>query len=197
MDDEAEIVRRVLAGDIDAYEILVTRHQALVFGIAHKQAPAAEAAALAQEVFVQAFQSLASYAGRAPFAHWLAGIAVRRCRDYWRARGRRRERTAGEWGGADPQAWMEAVLAAPSREAFERETARAAAAEILEQTLACLTADDRLVVSLVYLEGRSMAEAAALLGWSQTRVKVRAHRARRRLRHRIERLALSGDQSNR
>ena len=84
--------------------------------------------------------------------------------------------------------WVEHVLAAPSQEAFEAQVAREEARESVMWALAQLAADDRMVVTLVNLEGYSVTEAADLLGWSAAKVKVRAMRARHALRGVIERM---------
>ena len=62
----------------------------------------------------------------------------------------------------------------------------AEAAAVLHATLGRLSPRDRLVLTLMYLEGCSVAEIARLVGWSQTMVKVQAHRARGRLRKLLE-----------
>jgi RNA polymerase sigma-70 factor (ECF subfamily) len=184
--DEA-VIRRVRGGDIDEFEVLIERHKRHVFAIVANHVPGDRVGEIAHEVFVNAFQSLDSWAARSPFEHWLARIAVRRCYDFWRAQGRSRETAASSLSDGQRD-WIESVLAAPSLEAFEMQVVRDEARECVQWALAQLPADDRMVVTLVNLEGYAVKDAADLLGWSAAKVKVRALRARRALRGVIERM---------
>lgn len=78
--------------------------------------------------------------------------------------------------------WMNRVLDARSQEEFDSQSARSEAAEVLEQALSRLSPKDRMVVSLVHLDGHSIQEAADLMGWTVVALKVRAHRSRTKLR---------------
>ncbi len=186
-DSDEAVIRRVRGGDVDEFEILIERHKRHVFRIVSNHVPADRVGEIAHEVFVNAFRSLDSWAARSPFEHWLARIAVRRCHDFWRAQGRSRETVISAMGDGERD-WIEAVLAAPSREAFEAQAARDEARECVMWALAQLPPDDRMVVTLVNLEGYPVNEAADLLGWSAAKVKVRAFRARRALREVIARM---------
>ena len=81
---------------------------------------------------------------------------------------------------------MDNLLADQSNEIFKREAAATEAREVLDHALGRLSAEDRLVVTLVHLEGLPVKEAAVLLGWSTITVKVRAHRSRKKLRRIIQ-----------
>jgi RNA polymerase sigma-70 factor (ECF subfamily) len=78
------------------------------------------------------------------------------------------------------------VAAAPEAVPAER------AEEVLHRLLAGLPPRDRLVLTLIYLEGASVAQAAELTGWSRTMVKVQAHRARAKLRRLVDRVLSEG-----
>ena len=80
------------------------------------------------------------------------------------------------------QAWMDHVLAAESDDQFREQTRKQEATELLQWALGHLSAENRLVLTLVHLEGYSIRDASRLLGWSMVNVKVRAHRARQLLR---------------
>jgi RNA polymerase sigma-70 factor (ECF subfamily) len=110
----------------------------------------------------------------------LSGIAVRTCYDFWRAR--RREELPVSALTTEHQAWMDHVQAAESDDQFHEQAKRQEAAELLQWALGHLSAENRLVLTLVHLDGYSVREAARLLGWSVVNVKVRAHRARHQLR---------------
>ena len=77
---------------------------------------------------------------------------------------------------------MDHVLEAESNDQFREQARRQEAAELLQWALRHLSAENRLVLTVVHLDGYSIREAAGLLGWSAVNVKVRAHRARQMLR---------------
>ena len=168
-------IRASLNGDGQAYARLVQRYQsemaAYLWHFARQREICEE---LVQNVFVEAYFSLHGHRGDAPFSHWLRRIATRVGYRYWKERARQRERpetTLADWDRL---------------QAAEDPPDPAAAAELLHGLLARLAPRDRLVLTLTYLEGRSVAETAALTGWTQTMVKVQAHRARKRLRRLFE-----------
>ena len=178
---DMEIVRRIVDGEVNAFEVLVERYRSLVFGIVLRHAPRESAEEVAHEVFVRSFQSLKTYSGESPFGHWLARIAVRSCCDFYRDRHRNFEIPLSRITD-EHQKWFDDVLAADSRDAFERSVESREAKEVLSYALDRLSPEDRMVLGLVYLDGMSTAEAADMLGWSRVGVRVRAHRAKRLMR---------------
>ena len=180
MSDDLEIIRRVLHGEIDSFAELIARHQQHVAKITNRHVPSDYVAEVTHDVFVRAYTNLSSFSGRTPFEHWLSGIAVRTCYDFWRAR--RREEIPVSALAIEHQAWMDHVLAAESDDQFREQAERQEAAELLQWALSHLSAENRLVLTLVHLDGYSVREAADLLGWSVVNVKVRAYRARQMLR---------------
>ena len=182
--DDHAILRRVRGGDVDAFESLITKYKGHVFAIVANHVPRDRVEEIAHDVFVAAYTSLPRYKASKPFEHWLARIALRRCYDFWRREKRSKEIPISAITD-EHEAWILDVRSAQSVDDFERERARGEAKEILEWALAKLAPGDRMAVTLVHLEGYSVNEAAALLAWSVSKVKVRAHRARRRLREMI------------
>jgi len=178
---DAELIARVRAGDVNAFEPLLTRHREQVLAIVARHVPAGEVAETAQDVFVRAFQSLKGYRAERPFNHWLARIAVRACCDFWRHRQRAPEAAAAGLNG-EQQEWLEQATQAAAQEAFARDTDRRRAAEVLEWALARLSAAERMTVTLLHRDGYSVRDIARQLGWTATRVKVTAFRARHKLR---------------
>lgn len=178
---DAELIAQVRAGDVNAYEPLIERHREQVFAIVARHVPGAQVAESAHEVFVRAFLSLASYRAEKPFAHWLSRIAMRTCYDFWRQQKRRPETPASVLDD-DNQEWLERAAQGLAREAFEHETTQREAGEVLDWALAQVSASDRMVLTMLHRDGHSVADIATLLGWTQTRVKVTAFRARRKLR---------------
>jgi RNA polymerase sigma-70 factor (ECF subfamily) len=179
---DEDIVRRVIGGDINAFESLLLRYKDHVLEIVRKHVPYHEVEETAQDVFVRAYQSLATFKERSRFKHWLSAIAVRACYDFWRKRYRSRELPMSSLS-EEHQKWLEGVMSDRSDQSFDDRVSQEKARELLEWALDRLSPEDRMVLELVYLEGRSGREAADLLGWSVPNVKVRSLRARRKLRH--------------
>ena len=179
-----EIIRRVLAGDADLFEELLMRYQEHVGRIVAGHVPREIVDEVAHDVFVRAYTSLPTYSFRTPFSHWLSTIAVRSCYDAWRSVSVRKEVSLSGSSDAaeEQQQWIEHVLATESKERFDVMVRQQDATNLLQGALAQLSPENRMVITLVHLEGRSVREAAELLGWSVVNVKVRAHRARQQLR---------------
>lgn len=164
-------MRRVVSGDVDAFEILVDRHTPKVRRLVARNVPSSAASEVAHDAFVAAYLSLPAYVESHPFERWLTRVVLRSCADYWRARDR--APIALDAGGIDVAA-------------LESDAAVADDRELCEWAIARLAREDREVLTLVYFEGLSMKECAAVLEWSESKVKVRAHRARLRLRALLE-----------
>jgi RNA polymerase sigma-70 factor (ECF subfamily) len=178
---DAEVIRRVLEGDVDSFEHLLNRHRSRVFGIVSRHVPPDEVEELAHDVFIRAFKSLSTFRHESNFRNWLSSIAVRACHDYWRGRYRSREIAIS--GLSQPhQKWLEHVIAEESSSSFADEINRKEAGEILKWALDHLQPKDRAVLELLYFQEYSIKEAAATLGWTQATVKVRSFRARQKLR---------------
>jgi RNA polymerase sigma-70 factor (ECF subfamily) len=135
---------------------------------------------LAQEIFTKLFSRLEQYETRAgvPFEHWVSRLSVRTCLDALRAERRRPEL---RWSDLSEEetAWLDFMVA---ETAAPPESEALGAREIVEKLLAQLSPPDRLVISLLDLQQRSVKEISLLTGWSVPLVKVRAFRARRKLR---------------
>jgi RNA polymerase sigma-70 factor (ECF subfamily) len=185
--EDAEIIGRILGGEVNAFELLLVRYQGFVRGIVLRHVPAGRVEEVAHEAFIAAYRALPAYSARSDFKWWLARIAVRRCCDFWRERERRREVLLSEVT-EEHHKWMDNILASSSADAFARAAEQKEAKEVLEHALAGSSAKDRTVLTLVYLDGYSVEEAAELLGWNTVLVRVRAHRAKARMRKAIVKL---------
>lgn len=175
-----DLVRRVVAGETERFEDLMLRHQDHVQRIVGGHVPSDRVTEITHEVFVKAYTGLGTYRSEEPFAHWLATIAIRTSYDFWRAQ--HAMDLPVSTLTAEHQRWIDLVMADRSNEGFAEQVRRREASEILQWALAHLSPENRLVVTLVHLDGYSVREAATLLGWSVINVKVRAHRARQLLR---------------
>ena len=175
------VIREVLEGDVDAFALLMDRYQRYVSLIVTKHVPRDNVQEVAHEAFVRAYRSLATFQARTPFKHWLSRIAVRCCYDFWREHYRNREVPMSSIP-EEAQPWIESLLAnrydgSPRVNAQRRE-----AMSLLRWAMDRLSPEDRMVLTLVHLEEHTTAEAADLLRWSVPKVKIRAHRARKKLR---------------
>ncbi len=177
---DSEVVQRVVGGDVNAFEILVKRHQALVLRIANRHLPGQAVEETAQEVFIQAYRSLPTFKGSGDFSHWLSAIAVRTCYNYWRQAYRKREIPFSALTEKHEQ-WLGNVMSAETVNPPVSSEYLGEARDVLEWALTKLSAEDRMVLELIYFEGHSIRETAQLLGWSVANVKVRSFRARKRL----------------
>jgi len=132
---------------------------------------------LCQMIFVKLFQNLHQYSGAVPLEHWVSRIAVNTCLNQLRA-----EKVRPELRWADLSETQVAVLENRPEAMAESETEAIASREIVARLMEALNPADRLVIQLLHLEGRSVQEVKALTGWSLPLVKVRAFRARQRLK---------------
>ena len=177
---DVEIVRQIVDADINAFELLLQKYQDHVLKIVKKHIPYDQIEEVTHEVFVKAYQSLPSFKNTSRFQNWLSSIAVRTCYDFWRKQYRNREVPISSLTERQ-QYWLDSVISAQSSRSYAEAGSQQEAKEILDWALSKLSAEDRMVVELVYLEGLSGKEAAELLGWSVANVKVRSFRSRKKL----------------
>ncbi len=168
---ERELIDDVRRGDEQAFDLLMRRHSDAVRSlIAHYFRNRSMVDDLAQETFVKAYFSLGGFRADCPFVFWLKKIAVRLCIDEMR-----RLRTV-----PDPQ--VEDGERPDLSLGVEITETRIEARLLLEQMLARLTPEERMILLLLDGEGYDVKEVALLTGLSRTNVKVQAFRIRRRLR---------------
>jgi len=169
---DEQLVSAALAGNDDAYAELAQRHKGRVFGVASRFArDAAELEDICQEVFTQAYFKLRQYRRDSPFEHWLLRITTHKCYDYLRKRRRRA-----------PHVSVDEMLESGHEPHAPQPTAAHPDLERLHAAMGELSDKERLVITLLELEDRSVQEVAGLTGWSASNVKVRAFRARAVLR---------------
>ncbi len=185
--DPAGCLARVRGDDPAAAAALVEHLYPLVIRIVRSHLPVRTGEEdLAQEVFGRLFARLDRYQERPgiPFDHWVSRLAVRTCLDALRSERRRPE---VRWTDLpEEQAALLEFLVVDEKAAPAGSPT--SARELLERLLSGLPPDDRLVVHLLELDGKSVREIALITGWSVSLVKVRAFRARRKLRKLAEKL---------
>jgi len=187
MNEDQAVIGKIMGGNVDAFEGLLRKYSTKVFSMVGRKVPREDVETVAQDVFLSAFRSLGTYEAIQPFENWLARIARRRCCDYWRDRQRRNAVESGSMDDLDCQ-WVEKALSGVSRDRQEQEAVRQDTADVLQRALARLDAEDRTLMESVYFEDVPLKEVAATLEWSLVKTKVRAHRARKKLRLIIEAL---------
>ncbi len=174
-DPDLPLIEQAQQGDLAAFDEIVRRHQSLVTGLLYRFCPSrTDLEDLVQETFIRAYRNLAQWRAEKPFLHWLKRIAANVGLEYCRRNSRsplalRQEPVAD----VDPLAG----LAAP----VENIAAPGALAEA-QWLLAHLPAEDRALLTLLYLEEMPLAEIAEHFGWSRAKAKIRAFRARAHLR---------------
>jgi len=178
--NDTAIIRNVISGDANAFEILLERYQAHVFSIVRKHIPTAQADEIAHEVFIRAYKGLSGFSGKSGFKQWLSGISVRTCYDFWRKKYRAKEVPMSSLTDAHRE-WLENTVSNDAVMTFDEKGRQTEAVEILNWAFGKLSAADRMILELVYLEGYSHKEAGTLLGWSVANIKIRAHRAKKKL----------------
>lgn len=176
---------RVRQRDQAAARALVEHLYPLVLRIVRAHLPRRVAEEdLAQEVFMKMFTRIDQYQGAVPFTHWVSRIAVTTCIDHLRAQKRR-----PEFRWADLSENEAEVLDAVMTDERDVDAGEALAArELVDKLLGQLKPDDQLVIRLLDLEQKTIAEIAAITGWNASLIKVRAFRARRKLHQLFEAL---------
>lgn len=179
------LVAAAAAGDEIAFEQLFERHRRQVARIASRFFGQREQIEeIIQDSFTKAYFALNTYHGThaASFKAWLAQITVNCCYDHLRRARRRPEQgfdEVEESGIREFAAWLREHPADVETKLISRDLAI--------KLLSRLSAEDRLVLTLLDVEGFSVAEIAAVTNWSISKVKVRAHRARAHLRRVLQR----------
>ena len=138
---------------------------------------------LSQEVFVRFFARLDRYDPSRPIENWLSRLTVNVCLNALRSRSRRPELS---W--TDLSEEQRFVVENLAQEEFSVDPPFSGARELLAALMESLSPADRLVVTLLYIEERTLLEIKELTGWDVTVIKMRAFRARRKLRKALETL---------
>ena len=136
-------------------------------------------------IFIKVFQNLAQFSGKVPLEHWVSRVAINTCLNQIAA-----EKARPELRQADLSEEEQAVvanLAASSDELAPDK--QIAARQLVEHLLDFLQPVERLIIDLLYLQERSVAEIQKITGWSAARVKVRAFRARQKMKNQLAKIS--------
>ena len=178
-EQEAQIVRRVLEGDVNAFEDLVTEHEKGVYAIAQRMTGNAEDAAdMTQETFIKAYNSLSSFRGDSKFSVWLYRIATNVCLDFLRSRSRKPTVSLSVEDDDGEETQMDIADESQSPEQLlERGLTR----DAVRRGLKSLSPEYRQILLLREIQGLSYEEISQTLALEVGTVKSRIFRARKRL----------------
>ena len=172
-DSDSLIIEQILAGDVNAFEVLVNKYYNHVVNVVKNHVSYDDIEEVTQDVFVRTYQSLATFQNRAPFTHWLSSIAVRTCYDFSRKQYRQREMPLSSLS-EHQQRWLEATISDHSYRSFHDAETLNDAKAVLQWALNALSPEDKMVIELIYFQELSGKEAAKLLGWSLPHAKIYA-----------------------
>jgi RNA polymerase sigma-70 factor, ECF subfamily len=180
--DARTLVEAALRHDDEAARELVRRLYPLVAKMVRSHRPRRTSEEdLCQMIFIKIFQKLSQFSGKVPLEHWVSRIAINTCLNQIAA-----EKARPELRHADLSEEEQAVvenLAASSDELSPDQ--RVASRQLVEHLLDLLKPVERLVIDLLYLQGRSVEEIRKITGWSASLIKVRAFRARQKMKKQL------------
>lgn len=163
----APIVSRAQSGDPEAFDDIISLYQNTIAQQMRRfSRKSNEIEELVQNVFVNAYFSLKNYRAKAPFINWLRTIASRTGYAFWREQYKKNKTVA-------LQDWDGQVTADTSAEQ---------AKEKLEALMSQLKPAERHVLYLMYIDNYPVAQVSEITGWTEGMVKMRAYRARNKLK---------------
>lgn len=175
---DKEIIGRVLQGDQQVFAELVKRYQPFVFTIAMRYANHREdAEEIAQDVFVKAYKSLADFRSDSKFSTWLYTITTNTSITFLRRR-------KLETHSLDNERIFEQADIKDSNE--ETMLVQKSRAVVINKAIRLLNADDAAIITLFYRGEQSLEEIGKILGITPNNAKVKLHRARQRLKDKLE-----------
>src|SRR5213594_5045673 len=185
--DSAELVQAALQHDDEAARELVRRLYPLVAKMVRSHRPRRTSEEdLCQMIFIKVFQKLSQFSGKVPLEHWVSRIAVNTCLNQiqW-------EKIRPELRHADLSVEEQAVIENLTTSADElAPDQRFASRQLVEHLLAALKPVERLAIDLLYLQGRYVEEIRKITGWSAALIKVRAFRARQKMKDRLAKISV-------
>lgn len=180
--DEQQAISRALAGEIDAFNQLVTKYQRLAYSVAYRMLQNEESAADAvQDSFVKAFRALGGFKGGL-FKSWLLRIVVNTCYDVLRVQQRYISEPIDDDPSGDSEETRVARQLVDGSESPDDYVERMELSSFIEVGIRNLPPDQRLVMVLCDIHGYSYEEIAEITGYPMGTVKSRISRARTKLR---------------
>ncbi len=183
---DLDLTRQALAGDESAFAEIVRRYSPRVFSVASRffrQRSLVEEAA--QEVFLKAYTQLGSFEGRGSLEGWLTRIATNTCLNMVRGAKRRPEFTVSDLTD-DEENWLDQQSAGDGEQPSVENSV--VATDLADRLLSVLSPEDQQALLMIDGEQATIKEVAEATGWSESKVKVRAFRARKKVREAMEKL---------
>lgn len=177
--NDNELISKVLNGDQQAYAQLVTRYQNYVFTLAFRFTKNREdAEEVSQDIFIKAYRALADFRGASKFSTWLYTIVNTTCITFLRKKKLEVHSLGNEkvFEAADS---LDSGMRANLVEQKSRSS-------MVNQAIKMLSPDDAEIITLFYKGEQSLEEIASILGVEANTAKVRLHRARARLKEKME-----------
>ena len=185
--DEAELVRRVQAGDESAFKDVVDRFQSKVFsiiyGILRNRNDAED---IAQQVFAKIYFSIHSFDFRSTLLTWIYKITVNECYDYLRKKKVRKLVYESDFSEDDARKMESSDMAVDRAPAADDSLAKR---DFVSKLLSKVSEEDRSLILLKEVEGHSVEELAQMTGMNENTIKVKLFRARQKLLKAAQRLA--------
>lgn len=177
--NDSEIISKVLSGDQQAYAGLVDRYQNYVFTLALRFTKNREdAEEVSQDIFIKAYRALADFKGTSKFSTWLYTIVNNTCITFLRKK-RLQTHSLDNEGVFEVADSQDSGLRANLVEQKSKVT-------MVNNAISMLNADDAEIITLFYKSEQSLEEIAQILGLETNTAKVRLHRARARLKDKME-----------
>lgn len=190
---DAELASFSISGDEEAFAEIVRRYSPRVFNYSarfFRRYSLIEEAA--QEVFLKAFTQLKNYEGRGSLEGWLTRITVTTCINILRSSKPQNELTLAELTD-DETAWLEEKLMNAASTEYQTQEDNLIASDLVNRVLNTLPPEDALILQMLDGEGASVRETAEIMGWSESKVKTKAFRARRKMREAVQKLLQAKD----
>lgn len=177
--NDNELISRVLQGDQQAYAGLVSRYQNYVFTLALRFTKNREdAEEVAQDIFIKAYKALADFRGASKFSTWLYTIVNTTCISFLR----KKKLAVHSLDNENVFAAADNLHSGMSANLVEQKSR----ISMVNQAIRMLNADDSELITLFYKGEQSLEEIAQILGVEPNTAKVRLHRARTRLKEKME-----------
>jgi RNA polymerase sigma-70 factor (ECF subfamily) len=176
---DIEIISQVLTGDHNAYGLLVERYKSYVFTLVLRFVKSREdAEEVSQDIFIKAYRSLADFRGTAKFSTWLYTVVNTTCITFLRKK-------RLEVHSLDNEKVFE--MAENKDSGFSaNQVEQKSRVGMVNQAIALLSPDDAEIITLFYKNEQSLEEIGQILGLEANTAKVRLHRARTRLKEKME-----------
>jgi RNA polymerase sigma-70 factor (ECF subfamily) len=185
---ERELAIRAKQNDESAFGEIVRRYSPRVFRVASRFFPQyglVEEAA--QEIFLKAFVQIETFENRGSLEGWLTRIAVTTCLNIVRTNNKQPTLNFTDLTD-DETAWLEDKITNVSVKDYKSEENKLIAADLLNRLFKTLSVEDALVLTLIDGEGESIKDVCEITGWSESKVKIRVFRARKRIRESLQKL---------